>query len=99
MKNILIILTVFFIMLANISAELVTPGSVISIKGEQDTTSSLDIKDVIKVALLRPYGSNEFEIDVSKLSSVNDDKYVLTQISSKPIVITPDKFEINGPFC
>lgn len=96
MKNILILAMVFLLILANVSAEIVTTGSVISIKGEQDTTSSLDIKDVIKASLLRPYGSNEFEIDVSKLPSVNDDEYVLTQISDKSIVITPDKFEVDG---
>lgn len=83
-------------MLSGVSAEIVTPGSVIDINAQENPTSSLDIKDVIKENLLRPYGSDGFEIDTSKLPSVNDDKYLLTQISTKPIVITPDKFEING---
>lgn len=96
MKNILILSAIFLLILSSVKAEIVTPGSTISIKGELDTTSSLDIKDVIKENLLRPYGSNEFEIDVSKLPSVNDNRYVLTQISDKPIVITPEKFEVNG---
>ena len=87
---------IFLIILANVNAEIVAPGSVVSIKGDSDLTSSLDIKGIIKANLLRPYGSDEFEIDVSKLPSVNDDKYVLAQISDKPIVITPEKFEVSG---
>ena len=96
MRNILILATVFLLMLANINAEIVTPGSIISIKGESDLTSSLDIKDTVRANLIRPYGSENFQVDASKLPSLNDDKYLLTYVSDKPIVVTPNKLEVGG---
>ncbi len=96
MKGILIILILILVTLSSVSAEILTPGSVIPLGVESDSITSSDIKDVVKENLIRPYESNEFDIDVSQLPSVNDKKYLLTQITTKPIVITPDKFEING---
>lgn len=95
MKNLALIAVLFVLLTANLNAEIVTPGSVIDISAQEDKTSSLDIKDIVKADLLRPYGEDEFQIDVNKLPSVNDDPYLLTKISEKPIVITQDELTIS----
>lgn len=95
MKNLILTAMVFILLIANVSAEIVTSGSVIDINAQESKTSSLDIKDIIKADLLRPYGSDEFQIDVNKLPSVNDAPYLLARISDKPIIMTQDDLKIS----
>ncbi|MDD5649533.1 MAG: hypothetical protein PHF86_03835 [Candidatus Nanoarchaeia archaeon] len=87
---------VFLLVIASVTAEIVTEGSVIDTKSIESSASSLDIKDAIKANLIRAYNGNEFEIDITKLPSVNDEPYVLTQITDMPIVIRSNNITING---
>ncbi|MBU0930360.1 MAG: hypothetical protein KJ623_04800 [Nanoarchaeota archaeon] len=96
MKKVLLTIMIFVLLLAGVKAEIVTSGSVIDLDAIENPISSLDIKDVIKADLLRPYGSDEFQIDASKLPSLNDMPYVLTQITDKPIIMTNGSLTING---
>lgn len=96
MKKLVLILILFVLLFNNVRSEVVTEGSVIGISATNSSTTSLDIKDVIKANLLRPYGTDEFEIDVTKLPSVNDNPYLLTQVTPKIITMTPNKLDIAG---
>ena len=96
MKKLLILLVTFALLASNIKAEIITEGTVIDLNAIENPTSSLDIKDIIKANLLRSYGEDKFQIDVKQLPSVNDDSYLLTQITEKPIVIKPDELTIDG---
>lgn len=96
MKGLLILLATFMLLVSGIRAEIITEGTVIDLNAIENPTSSLDIKDVIKANLLRGYGEDKFQIDVKQLPSLNDEPYLLTQITDKPIIIKPDEFTIDG---